>query len=249
MCDIFREAKFTIIDVFASFDRDGSGAVSVSEFCSLLRMILGGGVDKKDIYNALTLIDQDGDKSISLDEVLIFVYRAWRSQLDDLAKRLAVLDEEMNGDEIRRLVLERGNIKEAIKKNFPRQWRDRLDRMGTQLTGPFSSLLKRMGIGAGANANSPTLGNSMDFEQGVITGTTIRGSKGGSPGKKHRGGGDSPTKSYGANALKRITLSPPKDRLPSREGMHLGLPKMTNFNNQTVFSGEACDIILKASGL
>jgi hypothetical protein len=154
LCDALRHAGFTIREMFNGFDRNGSGEVSVAEFCSMLRLILGNTFEKRLIYRSLSVLDTDGNKSISQQEVLVFVYRVWRSQLDELARKLSTIDETLVGEEdakkqSSRIVRERADLKEAIKRNFPREWRDRLERAGMgghAIPGPVTSLLQRMGL-------------------------------------------------------------------------------------------------------
>jgi hypothetical protein len=59
-------------------------------------------------------------------------------------------------------------LKEAVKRNFPRQWRDKLEREGGVnghgIPGPFQSLLKRMDIGSGTD-NFDTFANTGTFDQ------------------------------------------------------------------------------------
>ena len=68
-------------------------------------------------------MDVDGSKSISLEEMMVFVYRIWKQQLSDLARKLepvVVLDtDRLKNDEV---IKERDKIKEAIRLNFPRAW-------------------------------------------------------------------------------------------------------------------------------
>lgn len=159
LCDALRHAGFTVVEMFSGFDRNGSGGVSISEFCSMLRLIVGNNFEKRLIYQALSVLDTNGDKSISLEEVLRFVYRVWKSQLDELAEKLSRLDERMTGDaeKIHQAVEERRLIKEAIKKNFPREWRDRLEREGGHgIPGPFQALLSRMNIGEDITSGTGT---------------------------------------------------------------------------------------------
>lgn len=158
LCDALRHAGFTVVEMFSGFDRNGSGDVSISEFCSMLRLVVGSSVEKRLIYQALSVLDTNGDKAISLEEVLRFVYRVWKSQLDELAEKLSRWDERMTGeqDKIRKAVEERRLIKEAIKKNFPREWRDRLEREGGHaIPGPFQALLQRMDVGESKGASYP----------------------------------------------------------------------------------------------
>jgi Ca2+-dependent lipid-binding protein/Ca2+-binding EF-hand superfamily protein len=150
LCDFMRAANYSVSRMFTAFDRNGSGEISSSEFCSLLREVLGShNVDKKAIYRALGVLDSDGSKSISLEELCTFMYKVWKAQLSDLAAELMELDEkdELEKKKIDKIVKERTSIKEAIKLNFPRQWRDKLERMGnTGLPGPFTALLQHLGL-------------------------------------------------------------------------------------------------------
>jgi hypothetical protein len=105
--------------MFSGFDRNGSGEISVSEFCSMLRLVVGNTFDKKMIYQALYVLDSDGSKTVSLEELLRFVYKIWRSQLDELSDKLSHLDFRLDADKHTEVLVmkERHSIKEAIKKN------------------------------------------------------------------------------------------------------------------------------------
>ena len=49
---------------------------------------------------------------------------------------------------IKKILDERKLIKDALKKNFPREWRDRLENEGGHsIPGPFQALLNRMDMG------------------------------------------------------------------------------------------------------
>jgi Ca2+-binding EF-hand superfamily protein len=257
MCDIFRQADFSIMEVFSSFDRNGSGGVSVSEFCSMLRLLMDGQVDKKEIYNALTLMDSDGDKSISLDEILTFVYRVWRTQVDDLAVRVAQLTEGVDDATIKKAVEERESIKGAIKKNFPRTWRDRLERQGSQLTGPFASLLSNMGIDhasahngtadslglTGADGAYYSMGTGTGMGMGTVTSSPIAQTsvpwKGLRYAKNGITDGDEPaTSNKYANVTKTYALKSPTRAAPRREGKTLGLPPTSDISLTTKLKKE-----------
>ena len=238
MCDIFRNAGFTIMEMFSSFDRNGSGDVSVSEFCSMLRLLMNGEVDKKEIYNAMTLLDADGDKSISLDEILTFVYRVWRTQMDDLAERLAELTEGVDDKEIKTVVETRELIKEAIKKNFPRTWRDRLERQGHQLTGPFANLLKSMGIQVGeggpvdslglTQADTAYYGNEDTQPSAAAPWKGLRYAK---DGIAQGDDGTLGASKFGGGELKRLALKnsmSPNRKGPSRVGVRPQLPALAS---------------------
>jgi len=158
LCNQLRRAGMTLKEMFAGFDRNASNEISVSEFCSLLKLVLSGGaVDKKLIYHALLSVDSDGSKSISLEELSRMVYGVWRTQLDQLADKLSRIANSEGGSkhekEVAAAVLkEREVIKEAIKRNFSRPQRDRLESETRSphlhgLSGPFQALLGRLGLG------------------------------------------------------------------------------------------------------
>jgi Ca2+-binding EF-hand superfamily protein len=157
LCDSLRHSGFTMKDIFDSFDRDASGSISVSEFCSLLRLVVGSGFDKRVIFRAINVLDVDGDKKISFVELQLFVYRIWRSQIDQLVEELRAAAAEWegrggvegqggrggggggggrekgrggesSGPRVARLVGERDEIKAALKRNFTRQYRDSVER-------------------------------------------------------------------------------------------------------------------------
>jgi hypothetical protein len=168
-CDILRHTGFSVMDMFSSFDRNGSGDVSVSEFCSMLRTVLGRNIDKKQVYKAYALFDADNSRTISLDETLRIVYRIWKSELDELAEKLYKLNEERDAARIDLIMKERAVLKECIKKNFPRQWRDKMARAhGTELAGPFTNLLNSLSIG----------NKDVDFSSGAHGGTYSTGGTG-----------------------------------------------------------------------
>ena len=151
MCDVMRHAGFTVEEMFCCFDRNGNGTITPSEFCSLLRLIIGPTFDKKIVYEALMTLDTDRDKAISRYELFMFVYRTWKMQLDEIDYRKSMMDPEVDAGDAHRcneLNKERNQIREALRRNFNRELRDLLEAQGaTQLAGPFATLL---------TPNSPT---------------------------------------------------------------------------------------------
>ena len=126
------------------------------------------------------------------------------------------------------ILKERDAIKEAVRRNFPRQWRDRLEEKGHQLTGPFTHLMTRMGI------NTVSTLPSIDPESPIRPKSSKN--KLNSP-KKMNGTG-------GQNEVMRSSLSPSK--IPYREGRNLTLPKIKNIDDSFVVSGEVVESKLKA---
>jgi hypothetical protein len=243
-CDILRGIGLTVGEIFSTFDRNGSGVISLSEFCSLLRTVLGKNVDKKQIYRAFSLFDMDNSRSVELDEVMLIIYKVWKSQLQELAEKISALDESTNGVEIDRLIKERGRIKDAIRKNYPREWRDRTERLGdSKLSGPFNSLLNSLQIGTKKFTLSPTLQSTANF------------SPPGSPSNRvmdertensllSQSAPRSPT--FGRNEIKRYKLTASADAaLPKRPGRVLTIPKTVLVNANSMFSAEGTDAVLK----
>lgn len=113
----------------------------------MLKLVMGSTIDKRMVYRAMSTLDTDGDRSLSLDELLLFVYKVWRAQLDELAELLNSLSGSESDNRAVRLLRERDDVKAAIKRNFTRAWRDRVEREGHTVSGPFSSLLTHLGLG------------------------------------------------------------------------------------------------------
>lgn len=271
-CDILRHTGFSVMDIFSSFDRNGSGEISVSEFCSMLRTVLGKQIDKKQIYRAYALFDADNSRTISLDETLKIIYRIWKSQLDELAEKLHSLDDENDIVRIDEIIKERGELKECIKKNFPRQWRDKMARMhGSELPGPFTNLLNLLNIGhKNGDFSSSTHGvtsntygeRTLDDNEASAarrmfereTGeaspiiTSRRNTRAMSPITlpEPPAGKRRPSSATvgGRNAIMRYRLVQPESHLPHRDGLVLRAPKVTSLNDPKIFSGEGAKAIL-----
>lgn len=240
-CDILRGIGLTVAEIFATFDRNGSGFISLSEFCSLLRTVLGKMVDKKQVYRAYALFDTDNSRTVELNELMLVIYKIWKAQLNELADKISALDERTNGADIDRLIKQRALIKDAIRKNYPREWRDRTERLGSgKLAGPFSSLLSSLQIGAHKNfVSSPTLLSTGEF------------SPPGSPNERypspnHRGEVGPQSPSFGRNEMRRYKLANTSgSTLPSRPGRVLSLPKTVLVNANSMFSAEGAAAVLQ----
>jgi hypothetical protein len=183
----------------------------------MLRLVIGNYGNKRLLYRALMTLDSDGDKQISLQELLIFVYKIWRTQLDELANKFGD-DLEGNPKLLHKIVKERQDIKDAIKKNFPREWRDRFERSqgGHSITGPFHALLKKMNI------------NTSNFND---TGISRPTSPQRSPSPPKKGKPQVSIAASGCNQLKRYKLKRQSETIPLRPGTYLGIPKQKNLNN------------------
>lgn len=251
LCDVLRKAGFTVIEMFSGFDRNGSGEISVSEFCSMLRLVVGNTFDKKLIYQALYVLDTDGSKSVSLEELLRFIYKIWRSELDELQEKLSKLDLRLDSDKNAEVLLldEKQSIKEAIKKNFPRSWRDKLEREdgGHTIGGPFQSLMKSLKIN---NSNSTattivdqTSSSKIDLKlQSPARPTSLKPSS--------ISGRSSPTRRAnlsGESQVMRFKIKVPAASQPTRNGTTLSLPVAKTITDEIKISGEATKAMLESS--
>ena len=72
--------KFTLDNVFSTFDRDGDGFVDYDEFCAGMGMLAGDSRSQK-VQLAFSLMDEDGDGSITRHEL----WKTLRSFLTTLA--------------------------------------------------------------------------------------------------------------------------------------------------------------------
>jgi hypothetical protein len=180
--------------------------------------------------------------------------------LDDLATRLTSLDERMTGDAelIRKIVNERKVIKDAVKKNFPRQWRDRLEREGGvnghSIPGPFQALLKKMDIGSNIDNNAfsfeqsghlnATGGSSHPSSNNLNLGSSVRTyrpSETASPGEHFptvrmpsapkpsaRHHMSQSANSAGHNSIMRFRIKVPAAEAPTRVGAVLTTPTLND---------------------
>jgi hypothetical protein len=192
-------------------------------------------------------LDSDGDKQISLNEVMKFVYKVWRSQLDDITLRLNSLDTR-NIDEKRLSAnynRERQEIKEAIRKNFPRQWRDEMERETNGLhfvQGPFSALLKKLNIGS---QNFDATASSPDPRKSPINNLfTQQSPQSPKPSAKRS---RININSSGQNQVMRFKIKVPAANNPQRTGTKFSVPEPNILSDSVQLSGEVTKSILKNS--
>ena len=244
LCNALRSAGFTVLDMFSSFDRNGSGEVSVSEFCSMLRVVLGKHVDKKQVFRSFSLMDVDSSRSISCNEVLMLVYNVWKTQMRELADRLAILDEEYDSQLIQKVLQERNLIKEAVKKNFPREWRDRMERTGnTYSSGPFGSLLDTMHVTTSPSPEKPPHTHTYtDYSTGKSSSSysPLGAATTSSYGQPRRTPNPPPTAKLsqsakaGRNEMMRYKINSSRSHAPSRQGASLQMPHATNLGANSI---------------
>jgi Ca2+-binding EF-hand superfamily protein len=235
VCNLFRKHEFSILEIFQSFDRNGSGFVSISEFHSFLRTVLGSSaVSVKDIYRIFAYLDRDNSRTISCQEISMFVYLIWRSQLRELAYRISSLDVEIAEERelINRILSERNEIKEAVKKNFSREWRDYFERKSEEerdeamCSGPFGHILKKLGVtmkggGAGGADHQPRPPSPAQRGPGLGTSRSASGTRIAPkpPPPVAR------TRASGKNELLKYRIQSSRtQQIPSRKGAVLTVP-------------------------
>jgi hypothetical protein len=127
---------------------------------------------------------------------------------------------ESNPKLLHKIVKERQEIKDSIKKNFPREWRDRFERSpgGHSVTGPFNSLLSKMNI------------NSSNFNETAISRPSSPSQRQRSPSPPRKGTPKFSIAAAGSNQLKRYKVKNQTDSIPVREGVVLGLPKTNSIS-------------------
>jgi Ca2+-dependent lipid-binding protein len=150
--EILKYSNFTIMELFASFSRSkNQQEISLSDFSSLLRTILGSKVEIRFVYRVFGILDHDHNHKISMMEIMMILYKLWKSELIDYSHELSSYQSirEENVDEkkaIENLQRRCFEVKNAIKKNFPRELRDQLEiklsKNELSATGSSSPLLK-----------------------------------------------------------------------------------------------------------
>jgi len=231
LCDVMRHAGFTVNEMFSSFDRDGGGNITVNEFCSMLRLILGPTFDRKLVYQSLLTLDTDRNKSISREEFFMFVYKTWRLQMEEIDYKKSCLDEnkQTDAEKMHTLTQERLLIKSAVKKNFPRALRDVLEASSMQLSGPFATLFKDE-LKSNANATntatesqSPTPASPARGVSRSLPVSPVSGARSGA--RPH-----SPSKVNNTGQIMRFKIRPPGASSPTRSGERLTLPHIKDMS-------------------
>jgi hypothetical protein len=247
----------------------------------MLKLVLSSGagpkpvIDKKLIYHALYSVDTDGSKTISLQELSAMIYTVWRMQLDELADKLSRIATTSTGTSQRgkegkeieqRLLKERADIKDAIKRNFPRQLRDMLEAEGRAnghghtIVGPFQALFGRLGISqvsealpnnnSGSPVSSPISRNrtttfapneSMPYKEPHSPRTLKSSRQNNITGNQSSSAATTRiVNQMGQNQIKRFKI-----RVAGRPGMALTLPPANELGNDALMLGENTAILLK----
>jgi EF-hand domain pair/EF hand len=210
----------TLSEIWATFDRNGSGEVSVSEFTSLMKQLCGG-LTQRQIFLMLSCIDVSGDRQISLQELRNFFYAAWTARLSTLKSEHAALNDQGLHREARVKHDRANKLRDAIRLNFDRAFRDTAAvNDATHLHGPFSALLQRMNLQPdnAAVAVSPTRSQWM---------TNVSPSPPPSSSNPRR---RAQALKAGRNELIRSRLASAHTREPRRDDIKLSLPDPVNIS-------------------
>lgn len=121
------------------FDRNGDQTVSLSEFASLMKLLVGSLATKHDIYLMMNAIDSSLDRRLQNEELLEFFYIFWSDQLRQIKYRLERTPLDAS------LQKQQHELRTLISKNFTRDFRDKM-KGRDQLVGPFAALLRKMGM-------------------------------------------------------------------------------------------------------
>ena len=250
MCDIVRHAGFSVLEMFSGFDRNGSGEISVSEFCSLLKVILGHSVDKKIVYKIMSSIDIDGGKDITVQEISVFIYYVWKAELKEITNRI-YLDTTLDDNTLNNLIKEKEDIKNAILRNFPRNWRDKISE--NKIESAFTNLYEQ-GLATGFSPNNL---KSLKLSHGVSSSPNSKSKATAESFQSQRPTTGSPSKSktngkFAKNGgqFKMYKIAKEMSSIPYREGRVLStLPNVKNLNDaKDIYNrGELVDMFNKFS--
>ena len=109
--------------------------------------MVGTKFDRRIVFKALAVMDGNRDRNISIDEFSFFIYRIWKTQLAKYSAQLSLLSNTHTNDcEVDKIYNEKNDLKEAIKRNFPRSWRDIAENDSHTVGGPFNFLFAQLGL-------------------------------------------------------------------------------------------------------
>ncbi|CBN78804.1 n/a [Ectocarpus siliculosus] len=153
IADALRTCRATLGGVISTFDKRGTGKVSVSEFMSLVKALtrkrrysararaMTGGFDRKQAYLLLRCVDKDGDRSVVLRDLVAFVFATWTEELERLTGG------NSEPEEVRQ---RRRQLQKDLRRHFPANFRRALGldavEPDTGHQGPFAALLARVGL-------------------------------------------------------------------------------------------------------
>lgn len=155
-CATMLDHGLSLQEVVWCFDRNGNQSVSVSEFVSMMKMLVGRAFSKEEMFFLMDSIDTSLDRKLQTDELLEFFYLYFSDRLNRLNEEMATADKNTSA----KLQKLRKNVKVFISKNFEREFRDKMK--GRGVTGAFAPLFKQMGVitiqdGGGGKAKEDVL--------------------------------------------------------------------------------------------
>jgi hypothetical protein len=226
------QTDFSLTQIFNSFDRNGSGRISVAEFTSLMKLLVVPdgergirGLSKRQTFLILMHIDESGDRLLDLGELSAFFYTTWSQRLKIVRTSLELRPND------KKLRAELRILRSSLRLNFSRKYRDTMSAKGGEFqdTGPFSSLLARMGINEEVLAVDGL--NSSDGRKLLLGGTKQRGT----------------LRKAGRNELLRYRLRCSQE--PRRVGATLCMPRAISVLEDTKLSTVENDDALLKRGL
>lgn len=143
--------QWTLLELFKAFDRDGGGNISVAEFGSLVRFLLGRRasrpLDNRQIYLLLSCIDVSSDHRIARQEFLRFFFVVWSARLmlvQDALFHLEQRQSQQQQQQLEALNASRRRLRRALRTNFSRPFRDAMRCLDAQMPSPFAGLLSKL---------------------------------------------------------------------------------------------------------
>lgn len=200
-------SDLSINEIFAAFDRNGSGSVSVSEFCSIVQVLLRSErIEKSTIYKSFLALDSSVDKTISLKELSLMIHAFWKYRLDFLKTSIpSVTDNSI----LREMLIEKEKLKAALNKNFNRAFRQVQPLSVDSLEEPLASILRLLLVSASKLRS--------DYQNSQSKVPSVRSSK-------------SPTAKLSASISAKFALIKTTGSfvLPYRSGFSLSAPKVND---------------------
>jgi hypothetical protein len=139
VCATLVQHGLTLREVIWCFDRNGDETVSVSEFASLMKMLVGRAFTRHEIYLVMDSMDTSLDRRLQASEMMEFFFIFWS---DQLRRAKAALDQSPRDAALQKAV---HSFRHLITSNFDREFRDGM-KGRSELVGPFAPLLRKMGV-------------------------------------------------------------------------------------------------------
>lgn len=203
-------ASLSLHEIFSAFDQSSDGKVSVSEFSSLAVMILPE-FDKKTIHQSFILLDTDGDKNVSIEELSLVIYHIWRAQLDHLARGITSSRRSSS------LIEAREKLINTITRSFSRQERDAAEAGLRSLVDPTRLVLHRIVAALQEGVLHMDVDSLQETESRPRTGSKLNSKR-------------------AASISTRLALSNTR-RGPTRKGFELSLPPVMNLSAASALPG------------